>query len=93
MERSYGSNQTADVDGHKLIVCFDVHGTGKLGVLDLLFGAIGTGGSAWFGCSEVWQEVEYILEMTEDGVVDGEVSVQYLLKILANIPKPKMKAL
>jgi len=87
VEGGNGADQTTEVDGHQLIISLDTHGVGQLAVL----GGWGIGGGAvgdvggWLGCGEVGEEVEYILEVSEDGVVDGQSSIEHFLEVLANI--------
>lgn len=64
-----GADQAAEVDGHQLIVCLDTHGAHKLAILDIGFGTVCLVGG--FGGRQVGEKVEDVLEIAQDGVVDG----------------------
>lgn len=64
-----GTDQTAEVNCHQLIVCLDAHGAYKLAILDIGFGTVCLVGG--FGCGQVGKKVEDVLEVAQDGMVDG----------------------
>lgn len=87
VESRNGANQTADVNVHKLVVGLDAHRTSELSVLELDgFRAVESG--AGLGCSEVGEEIEDVLEVAQDGMVDGKFSIENLLQVCSNITEP-----
>lgn len=69
MECRDGADQAAKIDGHQLIVGLDAHGAYKFAILNIRFGAVGLVGR--FGGRKVRKKVEDVLEVAQDGVVDG----------------------
>jgi hypothetical protein len=69
VEGGDGADQTAQVDGHELVVGLDAHGTGKLRVASCL-GTSETDSACGLGSGEVGKKVENVLEVAENCVVD-----------------------
>lgn len=88
VEGGDGADQAAEVDGHELVVGLDAHGVAELGV-----GLAAGGPRAGLGGREVGEEVEDVLEVAEDGVVDGELAVEDLLEVGLDVTEAQVKAL
>ena len=83
-----GADQTAQVDGHELVVGLDAHGVVELRV------ALGAaGGRAGLGRREVREQVEHVLEVAQDGVVDGQLAVEDLLEVCLDVAEAEVQAL
>ena len=48
---------------------------------------------AGLGCGQVGEQVEDVLEIAEDGVVDGEVAVENLLQVSLDVSEAEMESL
>ena len=78
MKSCNGANQRADINRHKLVVGLDAHRTRKVSILELKRFCTADCG-AGLGCREVGEEVEDVLEVAQDGMVDGKLSIENLL--------------
>ena len=104
VERRDGPYQTGQVYRHQLIVRLDRHGAREFGIrTTALFPRSAAAAAAAFlahrlrgrggRVGEVGQEVEDVLEVAEDGVVDGQLLVDYLLEVLADVAEAEVQAL
>ena len=99
VERRDGPYQTGQINRHQLIVRLDRHGAREFRIATAFFPRSAAaflahrlrGGGG--GVGEVGQEVEDVLEVAEDGVVDGEFLVDYLLEVLADVAEAEVQAL
>jgi len=92
VEGGNGANQTAEVDGHKLVVGLDAHGAGKLRVA----GCLRTGetdGACGLGSREVGKKVEDVLKVAENCMVDRKLFINNLVEVSANILQTVVQAL
>lgn len=87
MERGDRPDQTAEVNRHELVIRLDGHRPRKLRVLGSGDADDGAGGADLrrLRRGQVGEEVEDVLEVAEDGVVDGEFFVDDFLQVLADV--------
>jgi hypothetical protein len=92
VEGGDGADQTAEVDGHELVVGLDAHGTGELRVSSCL-GTSEADGACGLGSGEVGKKVENVLEVPENCMVDRKFFVDNLVKVSADVLQAVMQAL
>lgn len=81
VESGDGADQAAEVDGHELVVGLDAHGAGEVAVSN---GGAGLSAEG-LGSGQVRQKIEDVLQVAEDGVVDGQVAVEDFLQVGADV--------
>lgn len=84
VEGGNGADQTAEIDGHELVIGLDAHGAGKLGIARCLW-ASETDGACGLGSGEVGKEVEDVLKVAENCMVDRKFFVNDLVKVSTNV--------
>lgn len=85
VERRNGTDQAADVNRHQLVVGLDTHRLGQLAILDLRLRCGPAKPRRRRRRGQVREQVEHVLEVTQNGMVDGELAVQDFLEVLADI--------